>query len=118
MLPEVYPGKCSCSVILGWPLPRVGKVAGSEATTTKRWNAIPQITYFIERTRARVRRELRSKHIVLMQDARTVRKINMYTQCLGTHTHIYTHTYKKSSIDMESKTECFGAQEVDIFFYE
>jgi hypothetical protein len=38
---EIYPGKCS---LLGWPLPRVGKVAGSEAITTKRWNAIPQIT--------------------------------------------------------------------------
>ena len=30
----------------------LGKVEGSKASTTKSWNAIPQITYFIEKTRA------------------------------------------------------------------
>ena len=36
MLPKVYPGKTAWSVMVGWPLLRVGIVAGSEATTTKR----------------------------------------------------------------------------------
>ena len=51
MLPEVYPGRSAGSVMLEWYLLRVGKVAGSEATTTKRWNAIPLIHInFVERT--------------------------------------------------------------------
>ena len=42
----------ACSVMLG----RVGKVAGSEATTIKRWYAIPLFTY-CHRKNARVRRK-------------------------------------------------------------
>ena len=39
LLPEVTRVNAVCSVMLGRTLPRVGKVAESEATTTKRWNA-------------------------------------------------------------------------------
>jgi hypothetical protein len=46
-----------------FPPSRVGKVAGSEATTTKRWNAIPP-NYISHGKNAHVQGELLSKHIV------------------------------------------------------
>ena len=75
----------ACSVMLGLTLPRVGKVAGSEATTIKRSNAIPLFTYF---HRKNARTHKRSTYYTRPPNGRAVYSVDFVQEYFMVGYHI------------------------------